>query len=202
MTPRLMIKQKITALVNKYHISAVNPDGTEGEIVGLAQQKRIALKEKVTFYTNEKREKVSFTFRAEKVMDIHGRFFVEDANGNLIGMFKKDFKASLVNSTWKILDRDGNEQIIVKESNEAVALLRRFIGYIPVLGELAEVIMAFFKYHFSFIDLATSQEVATYTKTTLFRDHYTLATNDEVWQRVDWRVLAAMSIALDALQSR
>lgn len=202
MTPRLMIKQKITAMVNKYHIMAVNPDGTEGEIVGLAQQKRIALKEKVTFYTNEKREKVSFTFRAEKVMDIHGRFFVEDASGNLIGMFKKEFKASLVNSTWKILDRDGNEQIIVKESNETVALLRRFIGYIPVLGELAEIVMAFFKYHFSFIDLATSQEVAAYTKTTLFRDHYTLATNDEVWQRVDWRVLAAMSIALDALQSR
>ncbi len=202
MTPRLIVRQKLTAFVNKYEIFTANADGSAAQIVGLAQQKRFAFKEKVLFYTDEKRDKLAFTFRAEKLMDVHGRYFVEDANGKMVGMFKKEFVSSLVNSTWKVMDADGNDLLIVKESNQTLALLRRFIGYIPVLGGLAEIAIAFFKYHFSFIDMATSQEVATYAKTALFRDYYLLSTTDETWEQVDWRVMAAMSVALDALQSR
>lgn len=202
MTPRLIVQQKITAFVNKYKILTAHADGTPAEVVGLAQQKRMALKEKVMFYSDEKRDTLAFTFRAEKVMDIHGRYSVEDANGKLIGMFKKEFMSSLVNSTWKILDKDGNERYMVRENSMALALLRRFVGAIPIIGELAELLVIFFKYHFEFIDLQTSQVVAQYQKTTLWRDHYTLSTTDEIWQTEDWRVFAAMSVALDALQSR
>lgn len=71
-------------------------------------------------------------------------------------------------------------------------MLRRFVGGIPLIGELADLVVMFFKYHFSFIDPTTGQEVGAYRKTTLLRDHYVLETNDDVWQRVDWRVLAAL----------
>ncbi len=202
MTPRLFVKQKITAFVNKYRVLQANPDATEGPLVGMAQQKRLALKEKVMFYGDETRSKLTFTFRAEKVMDVHGRYFVEDGNGKLIGMFKKEFTASLVNSTWKILDRDGNERYIVKESNLTLALLRRFIGAIPIVGELAEIVVMLFKYHFVFIDMQTGQEVGAYHKLTLVRDHYRLDMTDDAWANTDWRVFAAMCVALDALQSR
>ncbi len=202
MEPRLVVQQKITAFVNKYNVFGANADGTPASMVGLAQQKRLAFKEKVIFYTDDKRDKVAFTFRAEKVLDVHGRYFVEDANGNLLGMFKKEFMASLVNSTWKILDVQGNELMMVRESNQVLAVLRRFIGNIPLLGDLAELVIMFFKYQFEFIDLRTNQQVATYRKTTLIRDQYLLSTTNDAWNAVDWRVYAAMSVALDALQSR
>lgn len=202
MTPRLFIKQKITPFVNKYRVLQANSDATEGQLIGMAQQKRIALREKVMFYSDETRSKLTFTFRAEKVMDVHGRYFVEDGNGKPIGMFKKEFTASLVNSTWKILDKDGNERYIVKESSMALALLRRFVGMLPIVGDLAEIIVMFFKYHFVFIDIQTSQVVGMYQKTTLMRDHYRLDMTDEAWANTDWRVFAAMCVALDALQSR
>ena len=202
MKPRLIIRQKITTFVNKYQVFTASEDGSAGNMAGLAQQKRLAFKEKVMFYTDEKRDKLAFTFRAEKVMDVHGRYFVEDANSQVLGMFKKEFKASLVNSTWKILDRDGNERLVVKENNQALAILRRFIGFMPLIGDLGEIIIAFFKYHFVFIDVQTSQVVGTYRKTTLFRDHYELSMNDATWDEIDWRVFAAMGVALDALQSR
>lgn len=202
MQPRLVVQQKITAFVNKYKLFGANADGTPASLVGLAQQKRLALKEKVMFYADEKRDQLTFTFRAEKVMDVHGRYFVEDANGNLLGMFKKEFAASLAVSTWKILDRDGNEQYIVRENNTAVAVLRRFIGFIPIVGDIGELVMAFFKYHFEFVDLSSNQVVGTYRKKTLWRDHYTLDMTEDAWSKVDWRVYAAMSVALDALQSR
>ncbi len=202
MTPRLVVKQKLTAFVNKYQLFTADAQGTATDQVGLAQQKRFAWKEKVMFYTDDKRDRLAFTFRAEKVLDIHGRYLVEDANGKLLGMFKKEFVSSFVNSTWKILDADGTEVYLVRESNQVLAVLRRFVGGIPLIGELADLVVMFFKYHFSFIDPTTGQEVGAYRKTTLLRDHYVLETNDDVWQRVDWRVLAALSVALDALQSR
>lgn len=201
MQPRLIVRQKITPFVNKYEVLQ---EGGEGalQLVALAQQKRLAFKEKVIFYTDAKRDKVAFTFRAEKVFDVHGRYIVEDPRGTVIGMFKKEFGASLVNSTWKIFDQQGAERMVVKESNALLAILRRVIGMIPVVGDLGEILIAFFRYHFQFIDIKTSMIVGQYRKTTLFRDHYELSMSDEAWQSTDWRVLAAVSVALDALQSR
>jgi hypothetical protein len=201
MQPRLIIQQKITAFVNKYTVYEPASTGA-GSLLSLAQQKRFSFKEKVLFYTDETRDKVSFSFRAEKVFDIHGRYFVEDANANLIGYFKKEFASSLVSSTWKIIDKNDTDRFIVKESNLGLALLRRFGGQLPFVGSLIELIVLFFKYHFVFIDANTGEEVGTYTKTTLFRDHYELAMTEEAWNAVDWRVFAAMGVALDALQSR
>ena len=202
MRPRLTIEQKITAFVNKYKVLEPLQDGGQDTLKALAQQKRLAFKEQVTFYTDEQKSTVSFSFRAEKVMDVHGRYIVEDAAGTVVGMFRKEFKKSLLVSSWVVMNPDGQEVFRVKESNVTLAVLRRFIGFVPFVGELLDLAMNFFKYHFSFIDITSGQEVGQYKKTTLFRDHYGLAVTDEAWSRLDWRVFAAVGVALDALQSR
>jgi hypothetical protein len=202
MKPRLIIEQKITAFVNKYKIFAVTEAGEKAQLVGLAQQKRLAFKEKVTFYQDEAKTQPAFTFRAEKVLDVHGRYFVEDMNGQLLGMFQKKFAKSLLNSTWTVLDVNGAELFHVQESNMVLAVLRRFIGFVPYLGDLLELVIKFFRYHFIFADAASGEEVGRYEKITLFRDHYKLSMTDQAASRCDWRVLAAVGVALDALQSR
>lgn len=201
MKPRLMVKQKLTAYVNRYSITAINEDGSEGSLVGMAQQKRFATREKVLFYTDETRNKVGYSFRAEKILDIHGKYLVEDANENLLGVFRKDFKASLLNSTWQILDK--NEAVIftIKESNQALAIVRRIAGQIPFIGELVDLIVMFLKYHFVVLDEQGSA-VGRYEKTTLFRDQYKLSLTDDAWARIDSRVFCSVGVALDALQSR
>jgi hypothetical protein len=202
MKPRLIIEQKITAFVNKYKVLTANEAGETAELKALAQQKRLAFKEKVIFYADEQKSAESFTFRAEKVMDVHGRYFVEDTNGQMLGMFRKEFKKSLLVSSWVLMDGNGKELFRVKESNEVIAVLRRFIGFVPLIGDLLDILMNFFKYHFSFIDLQANVEIGQYKKTTLFRDHYSLSVTDDAWAKLDWRVFAAMGVALDALQSR
>ncbi|HEY1064036.1 MAG TPA: hypothetical protein VGE30_01925, partial [Candidatus Saccharimonadales bacterium] len=77
MKPKLIIEQKITPLVNKYRVYSVNANGVRDQLVAFAQQKRLAFKEKVTFYADEQKTEALFTMRAEKVMDIHGRFLIE-----------------------------------------------------------------------------------------------------------------------------
>jgi hypothetical protein len=202
MKPRLYIDQKITAFVNKYKVLGVTETGEKAGLVAMAQQKRIAFKEKVTFYSDEQKSQEAFTFRAEKVLDVHGRYFVEDMNGQVIGMFKKQFKQSLLISTWTLMDANGTEVFTVRESNEVLAAFRRFAGFIPIFGDIVDFVLNFIKYHFAFTDIATGQQVGKYEKVTLFRDQYVLHMTDEAYSKLDWRVLAAMGVGLDALQSR
>jgi uncharacterized protein YxjI len=202
MKPRLNIQQKLTAFTNIYSIYETNEAGKNTQRLAYAQQKRLAFKEKVTFYTDDQKSEVAFTFRAEKVMDVHGRYFVEDASGACIGMFKKEFAKSLLSSTWKIMDADGKELFVIKESNMAVAVARRFIGALPGVGDLLDLLMNFIKYHFVIIDVKTNEQVGKHQKVALFRDYYTMSMTDEAFGAIDWRVFAAMGVGLDALQSR
>jgi hypothetical protein len=73
---------------------------------------------------------------------------------------------------------------------------------IPILGDVIDLIVSFFRYHFVFADAQNGQPVGRYQKTTLFRDHYLLSMTDEAYAGEDRRVLAAMAVGLDALQSR
>lgn len=202
MKPRLFVDQKITAFANKYQVFGANESGEKGQLVAFAQQKRLAFKEKVTFYSDEQKTAAAFTFRAEKVLDVHGRYLVEDVAGALVGAFKKEFKASLLNSTWTIFDASDNARYRVRESNQALAVARRFAGFIPIVGELYEMILLFLRYHFVFEDITTGEVVGKYMKTTLFRDHYQLELTDSAQAEIDWRVWAALGVGLDALQSR
>jgi hypothetical protein len=202
MKPRIIVEQKITAFTNQYRVFGANEDGSKASLIAFAQQKRLAFKEKVSFYSDETKQNLVFTFRAEKVMDIHGKYFVEDPAGNQVGTFKKDFAQSLVSSTWHILDANDTPSLIVSESNQTLAIIRRYGSFIPIVGDIIELVTAFLKYHFVFKKPGSEAVSGTYIKTTLFRDHYLLAMNDEAWNAHDWRVLAAMAVALDALQSR
>lgn len=202
MKPRLFIEQKITAFTNLYKVFGASETAEQGELVAFAQQKRLAFKEKVWFYSDEQKSRETFSFRAEKVLDVHGRYLVEDENGDVVGMFRKDFKKSLLRSTWILMDQNGNDLFSITESNAMLAFFRRFAGWLPVIGELVEIVMNFLKYHFVFTHVGTGEVIGKYQKTTLFRDHYTLSMTDEAYEVSDWRVLAAMGVALDALQSR
>lgn len=201
MNPKLVVEQKITAFVNKYSVFNANPDGRKGQLVALAQQKRLAFKEKVTFYSDETKTKETFSFRAEKTFDIHGRYFVEDPQGQRVGVFGKIFGKSLLVSSWNIFNAQDQVVMTVAESNVLLAVLRRFLGYIPYIGDFLSLIILLFKYHFTFTD-AQGRLVGKYQKTTLFRDHYLLSMTDEAYASEDWRTYAALAVGLDALQSR
>ena len=198
--PRLFVEQKLTAFVNKYRVFGT-VGGERAGLAAFAQQKRFKFKEQLTFYPDENKSSTAFTLRAEKVFDVHGRYFVDDVNGVRLGALRKAFGKSLLASTWEVQDADGKVVFGVTESNKTLAALRRYAGFIPYVGDFFELLLVFFRYHFNFID-ASGATVGKYQKTTLFRDHYTLLLTDEAAEAVDVRVLTAMCVGLDALQSR
>jgi uncharacterized protein YxjI len=187
------MKQRITMMVNRYELLAPNPDGSEGHLLAFAEQKRMAFKEQVTFFADTGKTQPVFSFKARKVIDLGSGYDVFDANGQTIGWFKKDFGKSLLRSSWH-MSAPGVEAFGT-ERNQTIAILRRFWDFIPYLGE----VWVPFVFHFDFTDNATGQPVMSVERKKSIRDRYIITVPD---QRLDFRVAAAMTVALDALQSR
>jgi uncharacterized protein YxjI len=181
----LLLRQKITMMVNRYVVHVAEPDGSEGPIVAFAEQKRMAFKEKVTFYTDESRQQELAEFKARKVLDLAGEYDVVDHAELPIGTFRKDFGKSLLRSTWH-LQQAGLPTLTGQERNLAVALLRRFTDSLSWLP-----------YHFDF-SIGASIALSIERRWGL-RDRYLINIRDP---RIDRRLVIAMAVALDALQAR
>ena len=191
--PRFFIRQKITMMVNRYEIRGAGPDGGEGPLLAFAQQKRMKLREEVVFYADESRSRAVFSFKARQRLDVHAEHDVFDEHGNAIGYFRKEFGASLLRSTWTMAGP--GYEAVGKERRPVIAVLRRVWDFIPYLGDL----WVPFVFHFDFTDAATGQPVLSSERKKAIRDRYVIDVPDP---RVDFRVAAAMAVALDALQSR
>ncbi|MDX6235436.1 MAG: hypothetical protein QOG10_251 [Kribbellaceae bacterium] len=191
--PAFSMKQRITMMANKYELIATNPDGTDGPLIAFAQQKRMAFKEEVTFYADDSKTQVVFSFKARKTIDLGSGYDVFDANGQPIGWFKKEFGKSLLRSSWQLAG--GGVEANGTERNATVAIVRRVWEFVPVVGEIPLP----FIFHFDFTDRASGQPVLSVERKMSVRDRYRVSVPDE---RLDFRVAAAMTVALDALQSR
>jgi uncharacterized protein YxjI len=184
----LLVRQKITAFVNRYVVTVPTASGDEGEQVAFVEQKRLAFREEVTFFTDESKSTPLFRFKARQVLDLGATYDVTGADGSPIGLFRKDFKKSLLRSTWHL--EQGELTAIGSERSQVIAILRR-------IWDLFEDLPFFFKYHFDFV--SGDQPVMSIDKTALIRDRYRLEINVP---NLDRRLAIAMAVALDALQSR
>lgn len=190
--PRLLIRQRVRLMVNQYEVHVEAADGSEGELVAFAQQKRMAFKEQVTIYGDDDKEQVLFAFKARKRLDLASAYDVTDPQGRPIGVFRKDFKASLLASTWH-LEQPGLGVTTGSERNKAVAILRRVWGFIPYVDNLPFA----WPYHFDFT--ADGQRTFSVDKRFGLRDRYVV---DILDPRLDRRLVIAQAVALDALQHR
>ena len=103
---RFTIKQKITVMVNRYEIRSVDANGGEGPLIAMVQQKRMAFKEQVTFYSDEARTQSVFGFKARKRIDLAATYDVTDAAGTPVDSFRREFAKSLLRSSWELTAAD------------------------------------------------------------------------------------------------
>jgi uncharacterized protein YxjI len=188
-----LVKQRITPMANVYSVQA----GHDGELgpAGYVRQKRLKLREEIIFFADESRHRPVFRIKARKVFDLGSRYDVLDEQGGRIGVFGKAFAASLTRSTWVIYDpAETGELLRVQERSAGIAAIRRVWDFIPYVGDIPFPV----RYHFDI--LGAGRVVGTYDKITRFRDHYRLTLTEP--PPVDVRVVLALAIALDALQSR
>jgi uncharacterized protein YxjI len=182
---QLIVRQRLRLMVNQYEVHAVHPDGSEAGLLAFAQQKRMAFKEQVTLYSDDTKTTPVLGFKARQVMDLGATYDVTDANGTPIGLFRKNFAESLLRSTWH-LEQPGYAEMIGRETNLAVAILRRFVESLSWLP-----------YHFEFV--IGDRPAFSVVKKWGLTDRYVVTIHDP---RLDRRLVTAMAVALDALQAR
>jgi uncharacterized protein YxjI len=180
-----LVRQRVRLAVNQYEVHTVAPDGSEGEMVAFAQQKRLAFKEQVTIFTDDSKQYPFLGFKARQALDLGATYDITDHNGAPIGNFRKDFKQSLLRSTWH-LEQPGLGVTTGQERSPVVSILRRFVDSLSWLP-----------YHFDF--RAGEQVVFSVDKKWGLRDRYLVEIQDG---RLDRRLVIAQAIALDALQAR
>jgi uncharacterized protein YxjI len=185
----LFIKQRITFLVNRYEVWAADAAGNPTSMVAFAEQKRLAFKEQVTLFADASKSSIVAGFKARQVIDLGATYDVTGAGGAPIGLFRKDFARSLIRSTWHV-EQPGLPAMSGEERNLAVAILRRFTD------------ISFLPYHFDFTDGAPGVAGApafAVEKKWGIRDKYVVRIQNPA---LDRRLVIAMAVALDALQSR
>ncbi|RPF20231.1 hypothetical protein [Myceligenerans xiligouense] len=181
----LYIRQRVRLMVNQYAVHATRPDGSEGELLAFAQQKRMAMREQVTLYTDDTKSVPVLGFKARQIMDLGATYDVTDASGAPIGQFRKDFGKSFLRSTWH-LEQPGLGEATGQERSMWVSVVRRLVESLDWLP-----------YHFDFT--LGGQPAFSVEKQWALRDKYTVRIHDP---NLDRRLVVAMAVALDALQGR
>ncbi|MGW2586366.1 hypothetical protein ACWCYZ_34520 [Streptomyces virginiae] len=187
-----LMTQKITPLVNRYVITP--PDG--GEVLAFAEQKRLALKEELTLWSGEDRTRKLGGFKARQVIDFRATYDVTGPDGDSVGAFRKDAKASLVRSTWHLTEGAG-AAAVGKERSLGVALARRGWEVLDLVVPVIPVPPVPFVYHFDFV--REGQPVLSVERKWGLRDRYVIRVQDPSLDRV---LALCMAVGLDALQSR
>ena len=192
---RFFLDQLIRPMANLYRISTLGPDGrSAGEPLAFVRQKKLAIREDIRFFADESETDELFRLKARGFTEFRGRYDVFLPDGSRAGVLEKVFGASLLRSTWKILDAEEQEVGQAFEKSMPIALLRRAIDLVPY-GELVPIV-------FHFTITADGHEVGDMRRPIGLRDRYILDLAADAERRIDRRVAVALAIALDALQSR
>ncbi|NUS57379.1 MAG: hypothetical protein HOV66_21360 [Streptomycetaceae bacterium] len=191
---QLIIRQNFRLIVNQYVVHLVNPDGTHGAVVAYAQQKRGKLKEEVILYTDDTKQYELARFKARQVIDMHAQHDVTAFDGTPLGMFSKNFRKSLLRSTWH-LERPGVERATGQERSLFGAILRRVWGFIPYVGAYLPAPT----YHFDFAGDDTKTPIMHVERQMKLRDQYMVTFPDPT---LDRRLGLCVAVAMDAIQNR
>jgi uncharacterized protein YxjI len=183
----LQLRQRITVLQNRYDV--IRDDDGGQATLAYAEQKRMALRERITFWTDESRSQTAFTLAARNIIELVGTYDVTDAQGTVLATIRKDAFASLARSTYHVDTARG--VLTGRERTWWRPIARRVVSAISEVPWLLPL-------QFDFTD-QQGRVVLAVDRQLRLRDQYLLSVQDD---DLDWRVAAACGVAVDALMNR
>jgi uncharacterized protein YxjI len=196
---RFLLRQRIKLVINQYEFFIPNADGTPGEPLCFVEQKRFKFKEDIRFYTDQAKTQELLRIKARQAFDPRATYDVTDDLGAKIGAIQKVFGASLLRSTYRILDAAGEEVAITTEKSMPIALFRRAVGFIPYVDNVSDWLPI--PYHFVF--KSGDRIIGENTRQTFkIRDNYTIDVSADTEHILDRRLVLAIAVGMDALQAR
>ncbi len=194
-----LLRQRWTMVINRYVFSLPDVRGDEGEPFAFVEQKRFRFKEDIRFYTDESQSTELLRIKARQRFDPAARYDITGPAGERIGELQKVFGRSLLRSTYRLFDAAGNLACEATERSLGVALCRRLVGLVPVVGDYANWLPI--PYHFVFT--RGDQVLVHHTRRAWkLNDHYTIDCTPDSQRTLDRRLVLAAAVGMDALQAR
>jgi len=199
---RFVMRQRIRPVINQYEITLPGgDDDAPGESVCFVEQARFKFKEDIRFYADETKTVELLRLKARQRFDPRARYDITDDRGAKIGEIQKVFGESLLRSTYRLYDANGDELATARERSVPVALFRRLVDFIPYVGDFADWLPI--PYHFDFVrDGAVLGTHERRTGLFKFRDVYDIDLSGDPERLLDRRLVLANAIGMDALQAR
>jgi hypothetical protein len=189
------IDQLIRPVANLYRISTLGSDGASPhEPLAFVRQKKLAIKEDIRFFADESEHEELFRIKARKIMEFRTKYDVTTPAGERIGVLEKVFGKSILRSTWRVHDANEQELAVAEEKSMPVAILRRVIDAVPY-GDFIPIV-------FQFTIKMNGNLIGEMRRPIGVRDRYILKLHGDPDRRIDRRLVVALGVALDALQSR
>jgi hypothetical protein len=184
------LDQLIRPVANLYKVSALAPGDEAGAPVAFVRQKKLAIREDLRFFADERESDELFRVTARQVVDVGGRYDVTTPAGERIGVLQRRFAQTLLRTTWVILGADEAPVAEVTESSTKRAVLRRVL-------EMVDVPLL---YHFTI--LVDGTQVGEVRRVLSLRDRYVMTLGGDIDRHIDRRLAVALLVVLDALQAR
>jgi uncharacterized protein YxjI len=194
---RFLVDQLIRPLVNLYQVTPLAVGETPaGGPVAYVRQKRMAIKEDIRFYADEKETEELFRIKARSVFDVgSARYDVTDAADAPIGVMEHVFGKSLFRTTWKLTEANGEDVGVARERSKTGAIGRRLIDFVPDIGGLIPI-----PYNFDFV--MDDRVIGHMNRKFQLRDRYVVDLSGDPERRLDRRLAIALAVGLDTLQNR
>ena len=106
-------------------------DANQKEIL-FSRQKAFKLREDIRVWTGEDMQTEVLWIQARQIVDFSAAYDVVDATTNQkVGALKRKGLKSIVRDEWILMDANDQEVGIFQEDSVGMAILRRFINWIP-----------------------------------------------------------------------
>ena len=106
-------------------------DSAEKELL-FSRQKAFKLREDIRVWTGEDMQSEVLWIQARQIVDFSAAYDVIDSTtGQKVGAFKRKGLKSVVRDEWILMDANDQEVGIFQEDSVGMAILRRFINWIP-----------------------------------------------------------------------
>jgi hypothetical protein len=113
--------------------------------VGFIKMQAWKLREDIRFYSDSTQANELLRIHARNIIDFGATYDVfESASGSLLfSLRRKGLRSTFVRDHWDIMDGSGTPIANIQETSSGLALVRRYVGFIPFVGGIADFVLMF-----------------------------------------------------------
>jgi hypothetical protein len=129
-------------------------DPASSKLVGFIQMKAWVLKEDVRLYSDDTKSVELLRIHARSIIDFGTTYDVVDsATGQpLFNLRRKGLKSAFVRDHWDIMTTDDQPLGALQETSQGLALVRRYVALIPIIGEIIDIVLSFTPLTYQILD--------------------------------------------------